>query len=84
MKYRDNDVYFNYAANPENDYWFQGASLLVQGLAVTGGQDPDPRNRVGDVKIWEGGKMRFQVGRKGSGAVANWYAETRPGLANFL
>jgi hypothetical protein len=72
FKYHDNDVNFSYASRASGDYALQGASLVVEGLSITSGQDPKTKNRVGDVKLWEQGRLRFTVGRKGSGGVANW------------
>ncbi|KAH6869381.1 hypothetical protein BKA70DRAFT_1242428 [Coprinopsis sp. MPI-PUGE-AT-0042] len=82
MKYHENDVYFSYASKPEDDYSIQGGSLVVGDLSITSGQDPQGKNRIGDVKIWELGRLRFTVGRKGSDTVAKWFKDRIPSKRN--
>lgn len=48
----------------------------VTELSITSGQDPDKKNKVGDVhKVNSDGELCFCVGRKGSSDVARWWSE---------
>lgn len=79
MKYRDNDVvisssYIDYQYERKFDYQIVGGSCQITHLSITGGQDPNSYNRVGNtVSFGRSGSLRFKVGRKGSGAVASWW-----------
>ncbi|KAH6901011.1 hypothetical protein BKA70DRAFT_1524507 [Coprinopsis sp. MPI-PUGE-AT-0042] len=71
MTYHDNGVAIPFVGN---DYSLQGGGFSTEELSITNGQDPDPRNRVGDVKWFgPGGSFSFSVGRKGSGQVRDWF-----------
>lgn len=78
MIYRDNDVtiispYIDHTSF-RREYKIIGGTCRVTGLSITGGQDPKRYNLIGQVKTFgENGRLRFRVGRKGSGAVASWW-----------
>lgn len=78
MIYRDNDAFI---VSPyiddksfKREYTVVGGTCLVTGVSITEGQDPSGYNYVGQQKsIGEGGRLRFNVGRKGSFGVASWW-----------
>jgi hypothetical protein len=71
MTYRDNEEAVPFVGF---SYTLQGGGFSTDELSITNGQDPDPRNRPGDVKWFgPGGSFSFSVGRKGSGQVRDWY-----------
>ncbi|KAL2649311.1 hypothetical protein R1flu_017439 [Riccia fluitans] len=79
MTYRDNTVELPFS--PAGGYSLVGASYTITDLSITNGQDPDHKNTVGQTKSWAGsnGSISFQVGRKGSSAVADWWKSKIPG-----
>jgi hypothetical protein len=71
MSYHDN--YVDFPTFFGTAWTLNSAQFIVEDLSITSGQDPNPRNRVGDVKELIGGRsFMFSVGRKGSKTVANW------------
>ncbi|KAH6912518.1 hypothetical protein BKA70DRAFT_1530381 [Coprinopsis sp. MPI-PUGE-AT-0042] len=79
MTYHDNDVNFKFISP---NWTLKQATFLVQDLSISSGQDPDPRNRVGDVREWVFDRFRFSVGRNGSKTVANWFKSKMPEWQN--
>lgn len=79
MTYRNNDIYFSL----EEGYSVVNGSYTIEGFAVTNGQDPDQKIYAGlTVQCGSDGKLTFEVGRKGSGSVADWFKSNIPASHN--
>ncbi|RWA06816.1 hypothetical protein EKO27_g8295 [Xylaria grammica] len=74
MTYHDNKVRLPFTAGT---YKLDSASFTVTDLSITPGQDPDIKNRVRDVKLWNGerGSIQWSVGRSKSTKVAQFWKE---------
>src|SRR6185369_4098972 len=72
MSYHDNEVEFTGPGAA-----VAGFRFTVNDLSITPGQDPDGKNKVGDVKAFAGndGKFNFVVGRKKDNSVALWWSK---------
>lgn len=69
MTYRQNVVELTAAEG----LTITSGSFVVTEFSITEGQDPDGKNQVGQTHILENGTFTFEVGRKGSAAVADWF-----------
>ena len=75
MKYHDNEVIISVG---ESIRMVRG-TYTVESFSVTNGQDPDNKTYHGLVASFgSNGEMSFQVGRKGSDDVADWFNEQVP------
>lgn len=73
MSYHDNTVSF---VIKSPGYTLLGGNYVTSGQIITSGQDPDNKNRppqTYDVAGYDG-SVTFDVGRKGSEKVANWFS----------
>lgn len=76
MKYHNNDIYFAFSLSP---FELVEGNFEVTDFSVTKGQDPNGKIYQGLKKSFEGnGKMTFEVGRKGSQDVADWFMSKIP------
>ncbi|KAH7027241.1 uncharacterized protein B0I36DRAFT_364477 [Microdochium trichocladiopsis] len=83
MTYRDNVLRLPWLAQ---DYTLGSASFTVLEMAITDGQDPERRNRVGDVKHWQepDGSIFWSVGRSKTAPVAEfWTSRIKPSENTF-
>ncbi|KAK1235288.1 hypothetical protein PQX77_001492 [Marasmius sp. AFHP31] len=75
FSYHDNDVRF--LSKASNFPAFVGSSYTISDYSITNGQDPKGNIRIGNRVPFtiqgQVGQLRFTVGRKGSGDVANWW-----------
>ena len=71
MTYRDNAV----KLTTESGIEIVSGQFQVAEFCITSGQDPNGENEVGRIHELENGQFHFQVGRKGSEEVANWFNE---------
>lgn len=79
MKYHDNVVKLNLKKGELYEIDGKFGYFKVTELCITSGQDPDKKNKVGNVyPINANGEIVFRVGRKGSSEVANWWKERIP------
>lgn len=69
MTYRQNAVELTAAKGLA----ITSGSFVVNEFSITGGQDPDGKNQIGQVHMLEDGEFIFEVGRSGSAAVAEWF-----------
>lgn len=69
MTYRQNTVELTAAEGLA----ITSGSFVVTEFSITSGQDPDGRNQAGQTHVLENGTFTFEVGRKGSAAVADWF-----------
>ncbi|KAI0097498.1 hypothetical protein GGR51DRAFT_578045 [Nemania sp. FL0031] len=72
MTYHDNKVRLPFTAKT---YKLDSASFTVTDLSITSGQDPEKKNRIGNVKLWDGtsGSIQWSVGRSKSTQVAQFW-----------
>lgn len=79
MTYRNNDIHFSL----EEGYSIVNGSYTIEGFAVTNGHGPDQKIYAGlAVQCGSDGKMIFEVGRKGSQSVADWFKSNIPASHN--
>jgi hypothetical protein len=76
FEYHDNKVYF--IVKPVNDETItvKSGTYKVNELCITSGQDPKHKNKKGDVKkinTGDNNSITFEVGRKNSKEVAQWW-----------
>lgn len=69
MTYRQNAVELTAAEGLA----ITSGSFVVTEFSITGGQDPDGKNQVGQTHVLEDGAFTFEAGRSGSEAVADWF-----------
>jgi len=69
MTYRQNVVELTAAEG----LTITSGSFVVTEFSISDGQDPDGKNQVGQTHILQDETFTFEVGRKGSAAVASWF-----------
>ena len=72
--YRNNKINFK-VNHPETPWRVDRCRFTLEDLSITDGQDPEGRIERGQERTWFGhsGHFNFDVGRKGSSTVANWW-----------
>lgn len=75
FEYQNNIIKLPFS--PPGGYSLVEATYTITELSISDGQDPEKKNKVGDVKHWSGpnGSITFQVGRHLSDKVSNWWIE---------
>jgi hypothetical protein len=72
MKYHDNTVNLKIQTR---GYRLLSGTYTTSDQRISGGQDPDGKNKPGQTyDVSGGGSINFSVGRKGSKAVADWFS----------
>ena len=84
MEYRDNKIKI---INGTSTYIFHTLTYEITDFSVTSGQDPDNKIRIGlindfTLSRWYG-STTFQVGRKKSSDVADWFMDKIPEYRNI-
>lgn len=90
MTYRDNEVNFACGQNPG----LTGATFTITDYSISSGQDPQKKIYDNLVTVADSGiNLNFEIGRKGSPDVANWFSNkikpnentfnSNPGDLNF-
>lgn len=78
MEYHNNTV--NLRAQ---NFSIKSGTFTITGLSITEGQDPQGRNQVGKtLEVDASGNLTFEVGRKHSEGVAQWFNDRVPPTRN--